>query len=156
MSESHDRREFLRKAGLGAVAVGAWAAPQVLSTGRASAACTPVTKLLQVDKNGFAQLTSTPLVAGCAPSGWAVSRNDGVTFSFSSSAPGGPTTITITNGCTLVDARAVRYDANGSGGPGYKCVKGTVTGNSVTFPAAPPGLTGSFYVDYRITVSCCT
>ena len=44
----HDRRTFLRRAAIGASAVGAWVAPQVLSTAHVSAGCTPLTQLLQI------------------------------------------------------------------------------------------------------------
>ena len=65
--------------------------------------------------------------------------------------------ITITSpGCTPTAGQAVRFcSATGS----YLCVNGVISGSTITFP----GLTflqillgGCAYVDYRITVTCCT
>jgi len=164
MTASHDRRDFLRKAGLGAVAAGAWVAPQVLSTSTASAACTPICELLQVNTSCVAVTTningSLPgCVPGCAPGlsgGWASGQNDGIPFTCTPAGGGGTkgATITITNGCTPVEARAVRVCSSGSGGGlTYSCVNGSIAGQVITFPTITSPL--CFYDAYRITVTCC-
>lgn len=157
MTTSQDRREFLRKAGLGAAVAGAWVAPQVLSTGTASAACSPITKLLQVSAPTCSAMTTTvdSDLPGCVPTSWATGQNDGVTFTCGADVHGG--TITITDGCTPVSAKVVKYCALVSGGGAYSCVTGTIAGNVVTFPTITGlGLTqGCVYLEYRITLSCC-
>ena len=82
-ARSTDRRRFLQQAGLGAAAVGAWVAPQVLFTATAAAGCTPITKLLQVPActcpSAAGAITNTDAnLPSCVPGGWASGRNDGV------------------------------------------------------------------------------
>ena len=161
----HDRRRFLQQAGLGAAAVGAWVAPQVLFTATAAAGCTPITKLLQVPA------CSCPVAAGaitntdsnlpsCVPGGWASGRNDGITFTcaalLANPCHGGTVTITSA-GCGPSAGSAVKFCPLASGTK-YTCVPGTVSGNSITFPAisSTERAAGCVYVDYRITVTCCT
>ena len=158
MTTSQDRREFLRKAGLGAVAAGAWVAPQVLSTATASAACTPINKLLQVSAPSCSAMDTTvdSNLPGCVPTDWAINRNDGVGFTCAGNALGA--TITITDGCTPVSAKVVKWCQFASGNQ-YSCVDGAILpGNVVTFAAITgSGLTqGCVYLEYRITVECCT
>ena len=156
MTTSQDRREFLRKAGLGAVAAGAWVAPQVLSTATASAACTPIAKLLQVAAPSCLEMTTSvdSNLPGCVPSSWATGQNDGVGFTCAGNALGA--TITITDGCTPVDAKVVKWCSLASGNQ-YSCITGSISGNVVTFPTITgSGITqGCVYLEYRITVSCC-
>jgi len=155
----NDRRDFLRKAGLGAVAAGAWVAPQVLSTATASAACTPITKLLQIQANACPGNSGVVTTSNaCAPLGWSAGVNDGVTFTCSSLTvnPAQGSTITITNGCTPTSARAVKYCPTGSG-TGLTCVTGTIVGTQITFTMNGTDiLNNCVFVDFRITVSCCT
>ena len=152
MTSSHDRREFLRRAGLGAAAAGAWVAPQVLSSGVAHAGCTPVTRCLQVTASGCSGsgMTSSPL-GTCLPSGCSVG---GSTPPVSWTC--GTNSVTITTaGCTIVDAVAVK-SCSGSGGPALLCVTpSSMTATTVTFPTlvAPPTCT---YLVYRLSTSCCT
>lgn len=161
----HDRRAFLQRAGIGAVAVGAWVAPQVLFTSTASAGCTPITKLLQINAascpSGTGVVTTTnPNLPSCVPSGWATGRNDGITFtcvSLGASASWG-STITITSStCGPTSGRAVKFCPLASGAK-YTCVNGTVAGSAITFPllTLAERATGCVYIDYRITVTCCT
>ena len=162
---TEDRRAFLRKAALGATAVGAWVAPQVLFTATASAGCTPITKLLQVVAcscpAGSGSVTSLDAnLPSCAPPGWVVGRNDGVTFTCVAAGPnachGG--TITITeSGCGPTAGTAVKFCPLASGTK-YTCVTGTVVGATISFPylTAAERSAGCVYIDYRITVTCCT
>lgn len=156
MSTSHDRREFLRRAGLGAAVAGAWVAPQVLSTPTASAACTPVDRLLQVSIGCAAVVTTTNAgLPACVPTGWANGRNDGVGFACAP-APGVAkgATITIAAGCTPTEAMAVRTCFLSSGGsPVRTCVTGTIVGQVVTFPTITDPR--CFYDAYRIKLTCC-
>jgi hypothetical protein len=160
-----DRRRFLQQAGLGAAAVGAWVAPQVLFTATAAAGCTPITKLLQVPActcpTAVGSITNTDSnLPSCVPSGWASGRNDGITFTCSAllanPCHGGTVTIT-SSGCSPASGRAVKFCPLASGSK-YTCVSGTVSGGSITFPALSSAerATGCVYVDYRITVTCCT
>lgn len=161
----HDRRAFLQRAGIGAVAVGAWVAPQVLFTSTASAGCTPITKLLQINAascpSGSGVVTTlNPNLTTCVPSGWATGRNDGITFTCVSLAanPSHGSTITITSSsCGPTSGRAVKYCPVASGSK-YTCVTGTVAGSTITFPLLTilERLFNCVYVDYRITVTCCT
>jgi hypothetical protein len=155
VTTSQDRREFLRKAGLGAAVAGAWVAPQVLSTGTASAACSPITKLLQVSAPTCSAMTTTvdSDLPGCVPTSWATGQNDGH-LHLRADVHGG--TITITDGCTpgsgVVKRCAPRLRR--------RCVPrvtGSIAGNVVTFPTITGAeLTqGCVYLEYRITVSCC-
>ena len=160
----HDRRAFLQRAGLGAVAAGAWVAPQVLFTSVASAGCTPITKRLQINAGACASgvgvtTTVNPNLPSCVPAGWASGVNDGVTFTCTT--PGVSTrgaTINVTlPGCGPTVAWAVKFCPFGSG-PNYTCIPGTIVGATVTFPTIV-GLEALFlcqYIDYRITVTCCT
>ena len=159
----HDRRTFLRRAAIGASAVGAWVAPQVLSTAHVSAGCTPLTQLLQIPaiscpSSGGAVTTLDANLPSCAPSGWATGRNDGVGFTCSAlgASPAWGASISIT-GCTPTEGRAVKYCPLASGSK-YTCVSGVIVGNTITFPllSAAEQSQGCTYVDYRITVSCCT
>ncbi len=161
----HDRRQFLQRAGLGAAAVGAWVAPQVLFTASAAAGCTPITKLLQIVACncpvGAGSVTTTdPNLPSCAPSGWASGRNDGVTFTCGAlggnACWGGFISIT-SSGCSPSAGRAVKFCPNASGTK-YSCVTGTVSGGTITFPllSSAERAAGCVYVDYRITVTCCT
>lgn len=135
---------------------GAWVAPQVLSTPTASAVCTPVEKLLQVNISCTAVNTTTNGgLPGCVPTGWVDGRNDGVGFSCTP-APGVAkgATITIAAGCTPLEARAVKSCFLSSGGsPVLTCVTGSIVGQVVTFPT----ITDSrcFYDAYRIQLTCC-
>ena len=156
MSTSQDRRDFLRKAGLGAAVAGAWVAPQVLSTPTASAACTPLIKLLQVAAPSCLEMTTSldANLPGCVPTSWATGRNDGVGFTCAGNALGA--TITITDGCTPVSAKVVKYCPLASGSQ-YSCITGSIVGNVVTFPTITGSgiIEGCVYLEYRITVSCC-
>jgi hypothetical protein len=163
LSTAHDRRDFLRRAGLGAAAAGAWVAPQVLSTSTASAACTPVCKLLQVTTGCAPASTNVNgNLPGCVPScqsgvagSWASGPNDLVGFSCTP-APGGNSkgaTITIANGCTPADAKAVKQCSASGGLVTYSCVSGSISGQVVTFPTITDPQ--CFYDAYRITVTCC-
>ena len=162
-SAGHDRRAFLQRAGIGAAAVGAWVAPQVLFTSSASAGCTPITKLLQLNAAGCGSQTTTfnPNLGSCFPAGWASSRNDGVTFTCAPVFLGNTlygAAITITSaGCGPTAGRAVKYCPRGSGA-NYTCVNGVVSGSTITFPALTllEIFFGCVYVDFRITVTCCT
>lgn len=160
-----DRRRFLQQAGLGAAAVGAWVAPQVLFTATAAAGCTPITKLLQIPAcscpSSLGSITNTDSnLPSCVPAGWVSGRNDGITFTCSALAVnpchGGAVTIT-TAGCTPSSGRAVKFCPLASGSK-YTCVSGTVSGGTITFPllTSAERATGCVYVDYRIAVSCCT
>lgn len=160
----HDRRRFLQ-AGLGAAAVGAWVAPQVLFTATAAAGCTPITKLLQIPactcpSSGGSTTNTDANLPGCVPPSWASGRNDGVTFTcvalLANPCHGGTVTITKA-GCFPTAGRAVKFCLLASGTK-YTCVTGSVSGQTITFPAltAFERLTGCVYVDYRITVTCCT
>lgn len=159
-----DRRRFLQKAGLGAAALGAWVAPQVLFTASAAAGCTPITKLLQVAAcscpAGFGAVTTLDAnLPGCAPGGWATGRNDGVTFTCSAPANpchGGSVTITRV-GCTPTSGRAVKFCPLASGTK-YTCISGTLSGSTISFAtlSASERAQGCVYIDYRITVTCCT
>lgn len=160
-----DRRAFLRKAALGATAVGAWVAPQVLFTATASAGCTPITKLLQVSAcscpGGSGSVTTFDAnLASCAPSGWVAGRNDGVTFTCvaagGNACHGGTVTITE-SGCGPTEGKAVKFCPLASGTK-YTCVDGVVTGANIAFPylTATERAAGCVYIDYRITVTCCT
>lgn len=160
-----DRRRFLQQAGLGAAAVGAWVAPQVLFTATAAAGCTPITKLLQLPActcpSAVGAITNTDgNLPSCVPAGWASGRNDGVTFTCAALAanPCHGGTITITeSGCSPSAGRAVKFCPLASGSK-YTCVSGTVLSNTITFPliSSAEQATGCIYVDYRITVTCCT
>ena len=161
----HDRRAFLQRAGIGAVAVGAWVAPQVLFTDVASAGCTPITKMLQVTAascSGVSPTTTNPNLPGCVPAGWVTGRTDGVTFTctpttgFLGSARGSVITVTLA-GCGPTAAQGVKFCPNASGSK-YTCVSGIVSGSTVTFPTLLPAelLANCVYIDYRITVTCCT
>lgn len=153
MSSSHDRREFLRRAGLGAAAAGAWVAPQVLSTGVAHAGCTPVNRCLQVTVSGCAGsgITASPL-GTCLPAGCTAGGGlpPGVTWTC------GTNSVTITAaGWWLSDAVAVK-SCSGSGGPTLSCVPySSLTATTATFPTlvAPPTCT---YLLYRLTITSCT
>lgn len=157
-----DRRRFLQKAGLGAAALGAWVAPQVLFTASAAAGCTPITKLLQIGAcSCAAAVTSVNAnLPGCVPSGWVTGRNDGVTYTCSAllANPCHGSTVTITNvGCTATAARAVLFCPLASGTK-YTCVTGTIAGGTtITFAALTAAQRGQgcVYVDYRITLTCC-
>lgn len=164
-ARSTDRRRFLQQAGLGAAAVGAWVAPQVLFTATAAAGCTPITKLLQVPActcpSAAGAITNTDAnLPSCVPGGWASGRNDGVTFTctalLANPCHGGTVTITA-SGCSPSSGRAVKFCPLASGAK-YTCVTGTLAGASITFPALSSSerATGCVYVDYRIVVTCCT
>ena len=161
----HDRRQFLQRAGLGAAAVGAWVAPQVLFTATAAAGCTPITKLLQVRActcpgSSGAVTTTDGNLPGCVPSGWANGRNDGVGYTCTATAGnpcwGGSITILGTS-CVPTAGRAVKWCRLASGTK-FTCVTGAIVGSTITFPAlsTQEQVTGCIYVDYRITVTCCT
>lgn len=155
MSTSSDRREFLRRAGLGAAVAGAWVAPQVLSTPTASAACSPVEKFLQVSIGCAGVARTAPSLLGCAPTGWTTPGNDGVGFACAP-APGiaKGATITIAAGCTPLQAMAVRTCFLSSGGsPVRTCIPGTIVGQVVTFPTITDPR--CFYDAYRIRLTCC-
>ena len=155
----HDRRAFLQRAGIGAAAVGAWVAPQVLFTSSAAAGCTPITKLLQINAASLLAVEPTtfdPNLPSC-PSGWASGRSDGVTFGI---APVGITairgaTITIYSaGCRPTSGYAVRW-CPGQSGPDYTCEPGLASGTTIIFPLlSPPPF--CFYLDFRIFIECCT
>ena len=143
----------------------AWVAPQVLFTSVASAGCTPITKLLQINAStcpsGSGVTTSlNPNLTTCVPSGWVTGRNDGITFTcvalLANPCHGGTVTITKA-GCYPTAGRAVKFCPLASGTK-YTCVTGTVSGAAITFPALSglERLTGCVYVDYRIVVTCCT
>jgi hypothetical protein len=162
----HDRRAFLQRAGLGAVAVGAWVAPQVLFTSSASAGCTPITKLLQIvactcpGSSGVTTTTSASLPS-CAPAGWATGRNDGLTYTcaalFGGNSCWGSAITISTATCFPTSGRAVKFCPLASGAK-FTCVNGTVAGGTITFPvlSSAERATGCIYIDYRITVTCCT
>ena len=159
---AHDRRAFLQRAGLGAAAVGAWVAPQVLFTSVASAGCTPITKLLQINANSCGTGVSTtvnPDLTGCVPVGWTTNQNDMVQFScsglFGLAIFGGSITIESA-GCTPAQGRAVRYCSLAS--TKYSCVEGSISGSTITFAqiTGPEAALNCRYVDFRITVTCCT
>lgn len=164
-SAGSDRRRFLQQAGLGAAAVGAWVAPQVLFTATAAAGCTPITKLLQVPActcpSSLGSVTNTEgNLPSCVPGGWASGRNDGVTFTCSALSvnPCHGGTITITaSGCSPASGSAVKFCPLASGNH-YTCVPGVVSGANITFPLinSTDRGNGCVYVDYRITVTCCT
>ena len=160
----HDRRRFLQ-VGLGAAAVGAWVAPQVLFTATAAARCTPISKLLQIPactcpSSGGSTTNTDANLPSCAPTGWASGRNDGVTFTctalLANPCHGGTVTITKA-GCFPTSGKAVKFCPLASGTK-YTCVTGTVVGGTITFPALTSleRLTNCVYVDYRIAVTCCT
>jgi len=165
VTPGHDRRAFLQRAGIGAVAVGAWVAPQVLFTDVASAGCTPITKLLQISactcpSSGGAVTTTDVNLPACVPAGWVNGRNDGVTFTCGALAAnpcwGGSISIT-SPGCGPTAGSAVQFCPTPSGSL-YTCVNGTLSGGTITFPlisSAQQGA-GCIYIDYRITVTCCT
>ena len=160
MTTSHDRREFLRRAGLGAAAATAWVAPQVLGTATASAGCTAITKELQINPSNCASVTPTgvdPYLPGCVPSGWIGGQSDGVTFTCTPVSPSGiyGISVTITNGCTIIGGKAVKYCPSGS--THYSCVTGTVTGGTtISFPTlSPSDPAGCIYEWVGITVTCC-
>jgi len=160
-----DRRQFLQRAGMGAAAVGAWVAPQVLFTATAAAGCTPITRLLQINactcpsSGGVATTTDVNLPA-CVPAGWANGRNDGVTFTCSALAAnpchGGSISIT-SSGCGPTAGRAVKFCPSASGSL-YTCVTGTISGGTITFPllSSAEQAANCIYIAYRITVTCCT
>lgn len=161
----HGRRQFLQRAGLGAAAVGAWIAPQVLFTASAAAGCTPITKLLQIVACtcpvGVGSTTSTDSnLPSCAPAGWATGRNDGVTFTCGAlggnACWGGFINIT-SSGCSPSSGRAVKFCPLASGSK-FSCVTGIVSGGTITFPllTSAERLNGCVYLDYRIVVTCCT
>jgi len=157
VTTSQDRREFLRKAGLGAAVAGAWVAPQVLSTSTALAACTPIPKLLQINANSCGDMTTTedPDLPGCKPSGWATGRDDGVGFTCSGDEMGA--TITITDNCTVTGAKAVKWCSLASGNQ-YQCIDGAIgPSNVVTFPTITGSdiTQGCVYIEFRIALSCC-
>ena len=150
MTSSHDRREFLRRAGLGAAAAGAWVAPQVLSSGVAHAGCTPVIRCLQVTASGCSGSGMTGF-AGCLPSGCSLG---GSTPPVSWTCAGNSVTIT-TAGCTITDAVGVKA-CIGSGGPATFCVapSSSLPATTVTFPTlvAPPACN---YLYFRLSITCC-
>lgn len=161
----HDRRQFLQRAGIGAAAVGAWVAPQVLFTATAAAGCTPITKLLQIPaatcpSSGGATTTTDSNLPSCVPSGWANGRNDGVSFTCSAlganPSHGGAINI-LDAGCGPTEGRAVKFCPLASGTK-YTCVTGTISGGTITFPylTSAERATNCIYIDYRITVTCCT
>lgn len=160
MTSSHDRREFLRRAGLGAAVTGAWIAPQVLSTGVAHAACTPIDKCLQIVpsscSSGGVPVDGTTM-GSCVPDPWCSDgTNHGITYTCSSNSTQG-STITITSaGCWIVDAVAVKFCPAASGTK-YFCVPGTISVDelSVTFPTIVPPPSCDYLV-YRIAITCCT
>ena len=140
-------------------------AVQALFTATAAAGCTPITKLLQVSAclcpAGFPSVTTfASNLPACAPAGWAAGRNDGVTFTCSALSlnpcHGGSVTITA-SGCGPTAGQAVKFCPLASGAK-FTCVTGTVIGNTITFPllTSTERSTGCVYVDYRITVTCCT
>ncbi len=160
MSSSADRREFLRRAGLGAAAAGAWVAPQVLGTATVSAACTPVDKFLQVAAQGGSEESTTndPNLPGCKPSTWVTGRTDGITFTPDPTTLGAGGTLTITSvDCTPLEAKVVKYCPSGSGS-GYVCITGTIVGNDITFPALTGAelAAGCVYQRIRVYLTCCT
>jgi hypothetical protein len=161
VSSSADRREFLRRAGLGAAAAGAWVAPQVLGTATVSAACTPVDKFLQVAASGATSgesMTNDPNLPGCKPSTWVTDRTDGITFTPNPTNLEYGGTLTITSaGCTPVQAKVVKYCPSGSGS-GYVCINGTIVGNDITFPALTLAEqdAGCVYQRIRVYLTCCT
>ena len=158
----HDRRAFLQRAGIGAAAVGAWVAPQVLFTSTAAAGCTPITKLLQLNALTCGSQTTSfnGNLGSCFPAGWAAGRNDGVTFNCAplvlNTNRGAAITI-LSAGCGPTAGTAVRYCPNASGNK-YSCVNGTISGATITFPLINPFANGGncVYIDFRITVTCCT
>jgi len=165
VTPGHDRRAFLQRAGIGAVAVGAWVAPQVLFTDVASAGCTPITKMLQITAASCGAVSPTspnPNLVGCVPPGWVNGRTDGVTFTcvptvvLLGSARGSVVTVTLP-GCGPTAARAVKMCPSASGSI-YTCVSVIPVGATVTFPTLSFGelAAGCVYVDFRITVTCCT
>jgi hypothetical protein len=96
----------------------------------------------------------------CAPTGWVTGRTDGVTFTCAQTSIAGPTrgsVITVTGGCGPTAGRAVKFCPLASGS-NYTCVTGTVVGQTVTFPtlSVVEIATGCVYIDFRITVTCCT
>ncbi len=156
--DGRNRRALLR-AGLGAVAVGAWVAPQVLLATPAFA-CTPLTKWLQINPGACGageQSTTIPIApepVTCVPSGWQTGRIDGVTYACSTTSLGGSITITKA-GCTPTSATAIKYCPNASGAK-YSCVNGSISGNVVTFAAITgPNPQGCLYLKYRVKLSCC-
>ena len=162
MTTSHDRREFLRRAGLGAAAATAWVAPQVLGTATASAGCTAITKELQINPSNCASVTPTgvdPYLPGCVPSGWIGGQSDVLSITCTQNVNGGIYGLSVridSVGCTIVAGKAVKYCPSGSSH--YVCVDGTVTGgNTVTFatisPSDPAGCISEWV---GITVRCCT
>ena len=151
-----DRRALLKRLGLGAAAAGAWVTPQVLFASPASAGCTPITKLLEIDatncSGGSQVTTSIPSGSGCTLSGWVTGRNDGVTYTCPANAlQGGSFTIT-TSGCTPTGGIGEKFCTTGSPG-GTSCVSySSISGSTITFPAPGAGCT---YDTFRIILSCC-
>lgn len=161
-SLGHDRRAFLQRVGIGAVAASAWVAPQVLFTDVASAGCTPLYKMLQLNAGSCAQVAPTGVngsLPGCLPANWATGRTDGVPFvCVPHPTPTRGATITVNlAGCGPSSATAVKYCPSFTG-TNYTCIPGTIVGNTVTFPTigVVEDFFGCAYIDYRITVKCCT
>jgi hypothetical protein len=108
--------------------------------------------------SGGAVTTLDSNLPSCAPSGWATGRNDRIAFSCAAlgASPAWGASINIT-GCTPTEGRAVKYCPLASGSK-YTCVSGVIVGNTITFPllSGAEQSQGCTYLDYRITVSCCT
>jgi hypothetical protein len=141
---THDRRDFLRKAGVGAaVAGGAWVVPEIIT---APAGAAPITWWVEIDPTDCSAVLTTSSSIGCDPAGWAPAQTpptNGIDLNWTiveNAGPGDCTlgfTFTISDLITTIVAAEAEETCAASSPPGEsRCVTGTIDGpmTGVSFP----------------------
>ena len=155
----HGRRDFLRKAGVGAAVVGAaWAAPQIRSQ---PAGAAPVLWYLELDPSCAVISPTTASLNGCDPTGWMTGETgpvNGSDLNWTLTENNGANCLlgfdlTVTDvGATIVAAEAEEFCTDSSPPNSFRCVPGSITGATVSFPDNSAG-ENCAYVGFRIIVA---
>ncbi len=155
---SLDRRTLLRRVAQGAAITGAMVATsQIVQSSPVHAACSPVTKLLQVNPANCMQIAPTTNPTSgqpptCVTTNWVAGQSDTVGYTCPNTYQ-----VNITDPeCDPVQAWAVKSCLLASGIQ-VTCVPGTISGDLVTFPTftAAEVAQNCVYLDYRIELDCC-
>lgn len=160
VADGHGRRDFLRKAGVGAAVAGAaWVAPQIRSE---PAGAAPVTWYLQLLPDcSQVSPTTAPSTAGCEPVAWMTGETGPVngsdlnwtlTENNATDCLAGFSLTFSDVGITIVDATAEEFCTDSSPPNSFRCVPGNISGSTVSFPdnSSPESCV---YVGYWIIVN---
>ena len=158
-----DRRDFLRKTGVGAaVAGGAWVVPQIFSS---PAGAAPITWYLEIDASDCSVVASTTNSGfGCDPTGWLSGQTPPVNgvdlnWTLTENAGAGDCTdgfvLDISDlGTIITFAEADVFCTNVSGGNNNQCRSGTIDGpmTQVDFGSLASDPQDCIYTTFRIII----